>query len=90
MLLGGVGGPASIANADDALRGGWGVQNQNDDVIIEYVFGRYAFIKFDVIIAWCCIHILKFILLFAHFICSLKFFYSAVKTINLSLSVYSK
>ena len=25
-------GPASIADADDALRGGWEVQNQNDDV----------------------------------------------------------
>ena len=34
------GGPASIADADDALRGGVGVgvQNQNDDATLEYVF----------------------------------------------------
>ena len=34
---------ASIADADDALRGGWGVQNQNDDVILEYVSDKYVF-----------------------------------------------
>ena len=34
---------ASIADADDALRGGWGVQNQNDDVILDYVSNKYVF-----------------------------------------------
>ena len=38
-----MGGPASIDDADDALRGGGGggVQNQNDDVILEYVSDKY-------------------------------------------------
>ena len=42
-VRGEVGGPASIADADDALRGGWGVQNQNDDVILGYVSDKYVF-----------------------------------------------
>ena len=36
------GGPASIADTDDALREGWAVKNQND-VILEYVSDKYVF-----------------------------------------------
>ena len=31
------------ADADDALREEWGVQNQYDDVILEYVSHKYVF-----------------------------------------------
>ena len=43
-MLGGVGGvgPASITDADDALRGGWGVKKQHDDVILEYVSDKHV------------------------------------------------
>ena len=33
-----MGGPALIADPDDALRGEWGVNNQNYDMILEYAF----------------------------------------------------
>ena len=42
-----MGGPASIADADDALA--W-VKNQNVDVILEYVSDKYVFMSFDVTI----------------------------------------
>ena len=37
IMLGGVGGPDTNDDIDDALRGGWGVNHQNDDVIYEWV-----------------------------------------------------
>ena len=43
IALAGVGGPASIADADDALRGRCWVKNQNDDVTLEYVRDKYVF-----------------------------------------------
>ena len=44
-----MGGPPSIVDGDDALRRVWGVQNQNDDVILEYVSNKYICMSFDVI-----------------------------------------
>ena len=40
ITLGGVGGLTSIADTDDALGGA--NENQNDDVILEYVSDKYV------------------------------------------------
>ena len=38
--LGGVGGPDTNDDIDDALREGWGGNHQNDDVIYEWVLSE--------------------------------------------------
>ena len=40
ITLGGVGGPDTNDDIDDALRGGWGGNHQNDDVIYEWVLSE--------------------------------------------------
>ena len=37
---GGVGGPDTNDDFDDALRGGWGGNHQNDDVVYEWVLSE--------------------------------------------------
>ena len=36
--------PASIDDPDDGLGGEWGVKNQNNNAILEYVFNKYEFV----------------------------------------------
>ena len=41
IMLGGLGGPDTNDDIDDALRGGgWGGNHQNDDVIYEWVLSE--------------------------------------------------